>query len=329
MTYAIVVDNSVDLTVPNMTICFTLHLDAKSKSQEHTHKETFEGHAIIDGTGGTSSESRVGPMPYSIKLTSQGEGDFSADLNLGYLFKFPDWDIPQILQKRLFDCWAAGAAVLLSWRDTCTYTVESVLDQAGSNFRTIYQQGNPITPKDFQHFIESLGLEAEPNISKPYAPCDFLEMLLAYGPIFVVVNPNPSGAGSIYHTLIIIGVEDWEDTAKSKIHLYDPNTGKFGDGAYTKFNTIFENISVHGFRPRFVHLPRATKSEPAIEAEGAGYLKTQSHTKSEVYVGDSLIYTNAVPESNQLAAKITVKDHKVLLEVEKIGIFEGEFISNN
>ena len=95
--------------------------------------------------------------------------------------------IPRVLQQGNYDCWAAAAAMMLSWRDQVNYTKGEVASLAGPDFvRLLETKGSGIGASAKGEFLKRLGLTAE--APQTFTARGLRELLQEHGPLWVTVN---------------------------------------------------------------------------------------------------------------------------------------------
>lgn len=180
--------------------------------------------------------------------------------------------IPRVLQEGGYDCWAAAAAMMLSWRDQIDYTKAEAAQVAGSEFVRLLEakgQGG-IEPSAKGEFLKRLGLTAE-------APQTFTErgvrdLLREHGPLWVTVNQGDSNDPYFVlpHARVIVSI-DGDGTPDGTFVTYLDPSG-FAERprvSLQQFTDTFETIArsdllsvrdraperqpVQSFRPQILH----------------------------------------------------------------------------
>lgn len=133
--------------------------------------------------------------------------------------------IPHVLQEGNFDCWAAAAAMMLSWRDQIEYTKAEVAQMAGPDFvRLLAAKGvGGIEAKAKGEFLTKLGLSAE--APQTFTAQGLRELLLEHGPLWVTVTEGDSNDPDFVfpHARVIVAI-DGDGTPNGTFLTYlDPN----------------------------------------------------------------------------------------------------------
>jgi len=117
--------------------------------------------------------------------------------------------VPRVLQDGGYDCWAAAAAMMLSWRDQVEYTKAEVARLAGPEFVRLLEakgQGG-IEASAKGEFLKRLGLTAE--APQTFTARGLRELLQEHGPLWVTVN---QGDGNdpyfvLPHARVIVAID--------------------------------------------------------------------------------------------------------------------------
>ena len=126
--------------------------------------------------------------------------------------------ITPIKQDKANACWATVATMMMRWKDSVNYTVEQVLTKAGQEYLKMYTDdtGLPVTQKDA--FVATLGMKGEPL--GQYTAANYRDWLVAYGPLWVTTDSDPT-KGFSAHARIITGISNDLKT----LELIDPAQG--------------------------------------------------------------------------------------------------------
>jgi hypothetical protein len=133
--------------------------------------------------------------------------------------------IPRVLQEGGYDCWAAAAAMMLSWRDQVDYTKVEVARLAGPEFvRLLEAKGHGgIEASAKGEFLKRLGLRAE--APQTFTARGLRELLQEHGPLWVTVNQGDDNEPYfvIPHARVIVAI-DGDGTPEGTFVTYlDPS----------------------------------------------------------------------------------------------------------
>ena len=133
--------------------------------------------------------------------------------------------IPRVLQEGNYDCWAAAAAMMLSWRDQVVYTKAEAAQQAGPAFVRLLESrgvaGIEATGKN--EFLTRLGLTAE--APQTFTTRGLRELLQEHGPLWVTVNLGEDNDPYFVlpHARIIIAIDGDGSPEGTFVTYLDPN----------------------------------------------------------------------------------------------------------
>lgn len=94
------------------------------------------------------------------------------------------YDVPLIPQQTGMSCWAAGAAMLVFWRDQVSFDVSEVVRD--NSYWSEYAHGLPIEDTSI---FDVFGMIEEPS-QPPYSVAEIQELLELYGPLWVTGMPG-------------------------------------------------------------------------------------------------------------------------------------------
>jgi len=166
--------------------------------------------------------------------------------------------VTPIAQTRDWSCWAAAAAMLLTWqRGAPAYTELDVAHQAGPNFETAFTNDTGLLGTEFAAFASALGLIAE-------APQNFTAEgyadLLSHGPLWVGASLQDPG-GPRRHIRVLRGVTGLNDQGGPTAWVIDPDGGRAYSETLSQFAQEMETIARQEIKvggtlfPQILHLP--------------------------------------------------------------------------
>jgi Papain-like cysteine protease AvrRpt2 len=178
---------------------------------------------------------------------------------------------PRVLQEGGYDCWAAAAAMMLSWRDQVDYTEAEAARLAGSDFvRLLEAKGHGIEASAKGEFLKRVGLTAE--APKTFTARGLRELLQEHGPLWVTVNQGDDNDPYFVlpHARVIVAI-DGDGTPEGTFVTYLDPAG-FAENlrvSLQQFTETFETIArgdlikvreaaperqlVQPFRPQILH----------------------------------------------------------------------------
>ena len=128
------------------------------------------------------------------------------------------YDVQIVPQTSNMSCWAASAAMLISWRDSIS--IDDTAIAAGINYWSQYLNG--LDPEDVHMFREWGLTEEEPQSFTIQAYRDMLE---AYGPLWVAADAD-SSAGVAPHIRVITGIYGDGTPTGTFFSINDPAGGR-------------------------------------------------------------------------------------------------------
>jgi Papain-like cysteine protease AvrRpt2 len=147
---------------------------------------------------------------YSI-CTAKAQND-----SVGYLV--PGKIIP-LKQKNDMACWITVATMMLCWRDTADYSVDSLAVKLGDPWKLYYELNTGLPAKMQGAFVKAIGLKAEPPAN--YLLLAYIKLLKDYGPLWIITG-DEFGA----HARMLYGIEGDGSYDNSSFLFIDPFKGK-------------------------------------------------------------------------------------------------------
>jgi hypothetical protein len=129
-------------------------------------------------------------------------------------------------------CWAAAAAMLLSWHDRASVTPQAAADRAGTGWRQKLDTDQPLTAAEVVAFLGALGLTAEAPMN--YLPRGILHLLQEHGPLWVVGDDGITG-DHLTHVRVITGIHGNGTADGTTIRYIDPADGAPHDEPFNDF----------------------------------------------------------------------------------------------
>jgi hypothetical protein len=162
------------------------------------------------------------------------------------------FDVPLVPQQTGYSCWAAGAAMLVAWRDDMSVDPSAIA--AATGYWQQYKEG--LQAEDTTMF-KAWGLVPEP--AQTYTVERFRNLIERYGPLWLAsAEPGP-------HIRVVRGIEGDGSPGGTRLHILDP-----WEPGMSEF-----------------HLPNAggsyTETYEQFEAKQAALARTESNVQG-VYV---------------------------------------------
>ena len=159
--------------------------------------------------------------------------------------------IPVIAQPKSMACWATVTAMLMSWKQQQSMTIETAMDSLGSDFRKIFDDNTGLAPDRVQDLATATGMTIE--YQKCETPQSILQLLQSYGPISIVDNEG-STTNSAVHNRIIQGIYGDGTIANTFLKIIDPDGGQTYNESFDTFASKYEGMSeANGWNLQMMH----------------------------------------------------------------------------
>lgn len=150
-------------------------------------------------------------------------------------------DITPIAQTKTMSCWAAAAAMLLSWKNGIPYTELSAAQAAGNNYVIAFQNNTGLFGTEIGPLATALSLKTEPP--RNYTAEGFANLLTDHGPLWI--GTAIFSATHVYrHVRILRGVLGDGTSSGSDAHVVDPDGGRTYQVSVTDFSKELEEIAI-------------------------------------------------------------------------------------
>jgi hypothetical protein len=155
------------------------------------------------------------------------------------------YDVTPIAQVKSYDCWAAAAAMILSWKGIPT-TEQAVAQQAGQYFENAFNADNGLFGSEIGNFAAALNLVIEAPQS--YTATAYYNLLVAHGPLWV--GTAIFSTTQIYrHVRIVRGIDGDGDDTTTALLIIDPDGGRAYSESVQQFEMELETIATQDLGP--------------------------------------------------------------------------------
>lgn len=156
-------------------------------------------------------------VPLGIQL---GLAD-AIEARVGESFSVHWSDVPLYTQTSNASCWAAAAAMIVSWRDQVSISDASIASHVP--VFNAYKRG--LFPSERRPLADAWNLVAEPPAS--YTIQAWRQMLASSGPIYIDMNWSPGAGG---HARVLVGMTSSgaPDGSDTLMYMHDPWPGTAG-----------------------------------------------------------------------------------------------------
>lgn len=93
------------------------------------------------------------------------------------------YNVNPIAQTKSMSCWAAAAAMLLTWKNGIPYSELSAAQTAGNNFAVAFRTDTGLAGAEVAELAHALHLKAEPP--QNWTVAGYANLLTAHGPLWV------------------------------------------------------------------------------------------------------------------------------------------------
>ena len=145
--------------------------------------------------------------------------------------------VPIIAQPSSMSCWATVATMLKSWKDSVSYRIEDVMDAAGAEYRTLYDNDTGLATDKTDDFATAMGFKTEPPMS--YTVSGFRALIEDFGPLIVVDDEDLSPKWAL-HARVVRGIFGDGTPDGTLLRINDPAGGRQYTETYTAFMAKYE-----------------------------------------------------------------------------------------
>jgi hypothetical protein len=162
-----------------------------------------------------------------IEKVEPGALDF--DCNIGRVPMF---------QQRGMTCWAAAAAMMISWRARKSMSIEQAISTTGEPYITYFRAMKKLPHAEMSNFAYAAGMVCEPM--RNYTPKQLYELMAnRRSPLYV----DTATGGSISHVLVIKRIYGSGGQWNTSVEYNDPNTGEEDIANFDDFTAKLEGVA--------------------------------------------------------------------------------------
>lgn len=213
----------------------------KSLADSLDHPVDLSTVALVQQTVGNRNLQRL----LNSKKTNNTDGSSQNNIKTGTLQRADQeaqsfnvrHNVQLIPQTSNMSCWAASAAMLVSWRDSISIDDRTIA--AGINYWTQYLDG--LDPEDV-HMFRAWGLVEETPQS--FTVEAFRGMLENYGPLWVAADADP-GQAVAAHVRVVTGINGDGTPRGTFLTINDPAGPKTSIESYAKFISAQEELAAN------------------------------------------------------------------------------------
>lgn len=168
------------------------------------------------------------------------------------------YNITPVAQTQTMSCWAAAAAMLLTWKKGVAYTESSAAQAAGDYYVNAFNSNAGLLGLEVANFAQSLSLKAE--APQNFTPDGYNQLLTARGPLWV--GTAIFGSNAVYrHVRILRGLIGDGSLDGTTALVVDPDGGRDYTETLTEFAKELEEIAKldlgpgGDLNPQIIHFP--------------------------------------------------------------------------
>lgn len=148
-------------------------------------------------------------------------------------------DVKPIKQTTDWSCWAAAAAMLVSWKKGRAYSELEVATMAGPQYVSLFNNGTGLSGPQFADFASRLGMGVE--APQNFKPQGYESLLKQHGPLWIAAGLDAGGLRR--HVRVLRGVVGDGTFDNTKAYILDPADGKDYQSTMTQFAKELEVIA--------------------------------------------------------------------------------------
>lgn len=212
-------------------------------SNANTPMTNAEIQKLLDALRGTDKNLSVKrPDGETVEVNTSGGGGSSSSMN----FTIPG-EIPLVQQPTGNTCWAATTAMMVSWKRQLSVSIEDAVSIAGTapdgeTYLNKFNTDKILLSVHQADYNSKQGLSAEAPAN--YLPIGILQLLQAFGPLWVANDEDNGHNPNLYHYRIIIGIHGDGSNDGTFLKIIDPATGTVNTERFSVFQAKYEQIAI-------------------------------------------------------------------------------------
>jgi hypothetical protein len=148
--------------------------------------------------------------------------------------------VPIIAQPSNMTCWATVAAMMMSWKDKVSYTIETAMDKAGATYRALFDANKGLPAADHEAFATACGMSGEPPMC--YTVSGLRGLIENHGPIIAVADEAPGALWAI-HARVVRGIYGDGTVDGTFLRINDPAGGRQYTESFRAFAKKYEEVA--------------------------------------------------------------------------------------
>jgi len=150
--------------------------------------------------------------------------------------------VPKQKQENSMACWATVATMMVSWKEGRQMTVEEVLQKAGAQYLTQFQNQQGLLSSEKEAFIGALGMEGEAPAS--YSLQQYIDWVNTYGPLWITTDSSEAAGQFSPHARVVTRITGTgsPDGSGTSFVFIDPATGTELTEPFSAFLAAYEQM---------------------------------------------------------------------------------------
>jgi hypothetical protein len=164
--------------------------------------------------------------------------------------------VPTLRQPKGMDCWITAITMLYSWRNAQSMSVDTVANQIGEPFKSLYLNNTGLYPRDEAALLLRTGMVGIYGQNQSIQ--GWVDLLRQYGPLIVSIA-NSTGSRWGMHARVLVRVHGGGNLNDTKMTVVDPGNGREYDEDFSVFLHKYEREVADTSRTRhhIIHWPAA------------------------------------------------------------------------
>lgn len=184
--------------------------------------------AIDRAARSESGSVKVSRPSGSVEVNTGGNGPIDFDVTPA---------VAPIKQPTPNVCWAAGGAMLMSWKERRSLSIQAAGDAAGPGWRAKLDADQSLRVADIKAYTHAIGMTGESPMC--YLPRGLLQLLKDHGPLWVV-GDDAVANNQVAHVLVVTGMHGDGTSDGTEVYFADPGDGAVNHESYTTFSAHLE-----------------------------------------------------------------------------------------
>jgi hypothetical protein len=184
--------------------------------------------AIERAAASESGSVKVSRPSGSVEVKTSGNGPIDFDVTP---------PVTPVKQPTANVCWAAGGAMLMSWKQAKSLGIQSAADAAGTGWRAKLDADQALTVADIKGYAKAIGMSGESPMC--YLPRGLLRLLAEHGPLWVV-GDDAVANNKMAHVRVVTGMHGDGTSDGTEVYFVDPGDGAAHHESFTAFSAHLE-----------------------------------------------------------------------------------------